>query len=108
MKLAKYSPKLKKLRLVLVRKVKGESMTPTLTAGQIVLASGLKTPKVNSLVIVSHHGLEKVKRLSKISKNEVYILGDNSSSSSDSQDFGWLPKDSIVATVIWPFYQQKK
>lgn len=107
MKYLKSSLKPKKLRFLILRRVVGNSMSPTLTHGQLILASGLIKPKLNSLVLVSHSGLEKVKRLKKMDKNRVYILGDNPAASSDSKDFGWIPASSIIASVIWPSYKQK-
>lgn len=83
-------------------------MSPLLNDGRIVMASSLVKPSINSVVIVNHDGLEKVKRLNKISQKGIFILGDNENKSTDSEDFGWLEPSSIVATVIWPIYQQKR
>jgi type IV secretory pathway protease TraF len=54
------------------------------------------------VVIVSHRGLEKIKRIEKQQGDLIYLLGDNAGASTDSRDFGWLPAKSIVAKVVWP------
>ena len=83
-------------------------MVPTIVPGQIVIASSLKKPNINSVVILRHQGIEKLKRITEIEKNNVYVVGDNTLKSTDSKQFGWLPMSSVVATVIWPNYQQKR
>jgi phage repressor protein C with HTH and peptisase S24 domain len=102
MKYLTSSLKLKRLNPVIIRRVVGGSMQPTLRAGQIVI--GLKNikPKVDQIIVVNHDGRELIKRLQKIKPNQLYITGDNVSQSSDSRKFGWINGDSIVATVIWP------
>lgn len=102
------SLKLKKPRILIIRRVIGQSMSPTLNEGRLVIASGLLTPKQGRVVIAKHRGLEKIKRVSKIQGTKVYLTGDNSKESSDSRQFGWLPISSVIASVIWPIYTQKK
>jgi len=96
------SLKQRKPRL-LIRKVVGESMLPTLKPGEIVVAIRNNNPKVGRIVLVKHQGIEKVKRISDIKDNKVYLLGDNSKSSTDSRDFGYIDMECILGTVIWPF-----
>ena len=91
----------KKPKLLIARRVSGNSMLPVLSPGHIVLASSLFRPKLGRLVIVRHDGREKIKRLSKIDGTRMYILGDNPGESTDSRQFGWIDNDSIIATVIW-------
>lgn len=82
-------------------------MSPTLKNGQLIIASGLKKPALNSIVLIDHDGLEKVKRLKKMRQNRIFVSGDNSKYSMDSKDFGWILSTSIIASVIWPVYEQK-
>jgi len=95
--------KQRKPRIVL-RRVVGESMLPTLKPGELLI--GVKTNRVRpgDIVIVNHNGLDKVKRVQKVNKDSVYILGDNLKSSSDSRDFGYIDRSKILARVIWPIF----
>ena len=101
MKSQKYSGRQRKPRLFIVRRVVGNSMLPTLKPNQIVVGT---KPKITlgSLVIVSYKDKEIVKRLTKIDGNKVYIIGDNPAQSSDSRSFGWINKNDLLASVIWP------
>lgn len=76
-------------------------MLPTLKPGQIVIGIRHK-PTVGSLVIVRYMDREIIKRLTKVDQSKVFIMGDNPQQSMDSRIFGWLPKNSLVTTVIWP------
>jgi phage repressor protein C with HTH and peptisase S24 domain len=77
-------------------------MLPTLKPGQIVIGLRRGSTKPGRLVIVDHGGREIVKRLAKVSKNKLYIVGDNQAHSSDSRHYGWINKNCLLATVIWP------
>ena len=88
---------------MIIRRVVGESMLPTLKSGQLVIGSTrLNKIRTNQLVIVKYNGKEIIKRLKKITKDRVYVIGDNANSSNDSRKFGWLAKSDLLATVIWP------
>jgi type IV secretory pathway protease TraF len=52
--------------------------------------------------MLRHDGREKIKRLALTRAGRIYVLGDNPPMSTDSRDFGWLPEETIVATLIWP------
>lgn len=78
-------------------------MLPGLKPGQIVIASSLyRSIKPNSVVIIKHDRIEKIKRVTKVSDHKVFVLGDNSRDSLDSRSFGWLSQKNIVAKVYWP------
>lgn len=104
MKLLKSFGKLKKRKPLLVRQIAGNSMAPTLRAGQLVIATGwFGYVRPGDVIIVSHHGLEKIKRVSDVdSQKGVYVLGDNSTQSTDSRIFGWLDPDEVIGRVVWP------
>ena len=87
---------------LVVRRVNGDSMAPTLTDGQLVIGKQTRTLETGDIVIVSHDGLEKIKRIEKHQGDLIYLLGDNSAKSTDSRSFGWLPAKVIIAKVIWP------
>ena len=90
-------------KLLLIRRIIGDSMVPTLNEHNIVIGSGLFTNLVeNDLVLFHHEGLDKIKRISKIGDNKIFVVGDNNQSSRDSRVFGWIPLSSVQAKIIWP------
>ena len=100
MKLPTSLPKLKSK--LLVRRVAGDSMLPTLKPGQLILAVGFGAPKCGEVVIVFHQGLEKIKRVTRQTADQLFVEGDNAAKSTDSRHFGWLSRTSVVARVVWP------
>lgn len=77
-------------------------MAPTLVAGQLVVGRQTRDLRPGDVVIVSHNGLEKIKRIEKQQGDLIYLLGDNAGASTDSRNFGWLPAKVIIAKVVWP------
>lgn len=77
-------------------------MAPTLQAGQIVIGRRTSQLEPGDVVIVSHDGIEKIKRIERRQGELVYLLGDNPSASTDSRSFGWVLAQAIVAKVVWP------
>ncbi|MBC7546811.1 S24/S26 family peptidase [Candidatus Saccharibacteria bacterium] len=95
--------KAKEAHIFIVRRVVGRSMYPKLSPGQILLASPLfKRLRPGQVVIVNHHGKEKVKRIERIEKGHIFVVGDNLLASTDSRHFGWLRQADVVARVYWP------
>jgi len=94
----------KKRKTLLFRQVVGSSMSPTLRAGQIVIATGrFGYVHPGDVVIIDHGGREKIKRVSKVDPNKgIYVLGDNPAESTDSRSFGWIDHEDIIAKVIRP------
>jgi nickel-type superoxide dismutase maturation protease len=88
---------------LVIRRVSGNSMEPTLKRGSLVWAlKWFNTLKVGNVVIFEHQGREKIKRLNKINENKLYLLSDNKDGSTDSRDFGYIDIDKVKAKVIWP------
>jgi len=77
-------------------------MAPTLTPGQLVVGRQTNDLRPGDVVIVSHDGLEKIKRIERQQGDLLYLLGDNAAASTDSRSFGWVQLTSIVAKVVWP------
>lgn len=90
--------------MLLLRRVEGLSMAPTYRPGQLVFAWRLRKPRIGDVVIVRHHQLELIKRVSQIEDGRVYLLGDNPIESTDSRHYGWLPLASILG-IVWGGYQ---
>jgi len=77
-------------------------MAPSLRAGQLVIGRQTRELQPGDVVIVSHNGLEKIKRIEKRQGDLIYLLGDNASASTDSRSFGWVQAKTIIAKVVWP------
>jgi phage repressor protein C with HTH and peptisase S24 domain len=75
-------------------------MAPAYPPGSIVFAWRKRKPRVGDVVIVRHHQTELIKRISQLSTDHVYLLGDNPDSSTDSRHYGWLPLNAIMGVVI--------
>jgi signal peptidase I len=83
-------------------------MSPTLLEGKIVVGIRLRRPpKTGDIVILRHNGLEKIKRVTAVEFDKVYLEGDNILHSTDSRHFGWLHNRDILGTIIWPRSRRK-
>lgn len=88
---------------LIIRRVVGHSMVPTLPPRTLVIGTGLiKNIKPGHVVVIKHKGKEKIKRIDEIKDDTVFILGDHPETSTDSRHFGWLPVQDITAVIIWP------
>lgn len=86
-----------------LRKIHGHSMMPVLPPRTIVWGfCWYNRLKVDDVIIFKHHGREKIKRISKIKEDELYVLGDHAEASSDSRTYGWIDSSEVIAKVIWP------
>lgn len=102
MRLIKFSKLQNKLNKPLFfRQVVGDSMNPTLSNGKIVVCTSLLAPK-NNQVIVFIHNSEKIKRIKSITKEKIFVVGDNLESSTDSREFGAINRSQVVGRVILP------
>lgn len=86
---------------LVIRRVSGDSMLPTLKPGQLVLVRQFAVkPETGQIVVVSHQGLDKIKRITELRNRQVYFEGDNKSSSTDSRDWGWISEELITGVLI--------
>jgi nickel-type superoxide dismutase maturation protease len=89
-------------RLILIRRVVGQSMSPSLKPGQLIIGLYLGKPKVGELIIFRHKGLEKIKRIDKIEHESFFVIGDNPQQSTDSRQFGPINSSQVLARIVWP------
>ncbi len=97
-----------KLRLLIGRlhgiTVEGDSMTPSLKAGDRVLVDKNSAIKVGDIVVANHpfkSSVKIVKRVSSIeSDGRIFLTGDNSKTSSDSRVLGAFSREDIIGKVI--------
>ena len=85
------APRLPSGALVVARPI--DAMTP-LRVGDVVVARRPDRPE-----------LEIIKRIQAIDGNgAIFLVGDNPSSSTDSRQFGAVPREQIVARVRWRYW----
>jgi phage repressor protein C with HTH and peptisase S24 domain len=78
-------------------------MLPVLRSGQLVAATALfKKLTPGTVVVIRHNDLEKIKRVQKVKKDSIFVIGDNPLASTDSRSFGWLDVESVIGKIIWP------
>ncbi len=82
-------------------------MLPTLRPGQIIIGRKTRRAQPGDIVIFSHEGKEKLKRIEKLRDNRIYVAGDNPQMSTDSDAFGWLPTSVLRGVVIWPRHKRR-
>ena len=86
-------------------------MEPGLRDGALVIARPVdsQTPLRVGDVIVARRpdrpDLDIIKRIHAIdAAGQVFLTGDNPSRSTESVDFGWVPRDHIRARVRWRYW----
>lgn len=79
-------------------------MNPTLREGQKVIAVRFLPSKSGDLVVLKdpRDGRLLLKRITEVRKEVLFVEGDNKKESTDSRHFGWIPKKSVIGTVIYP------
>lgn len=93
---------------LLIRRVQGQSMSPALEPGDLVLALGwLRNFSRGDVVIIRHDAIEKIKRISCIDSESIEILGDNHSASTDSRQFGKIPRSMVIGKVMWSYRNRR-
>lgn len=87
-------------------KVSGESMSPTLQDGDLVLIDKTSPVRLGDIIVLNHPISDYliIKRITGIKKhgNETvyYVMGDNRSNSIDSRNFGYIKEEHIEGRVI--------
>lgn len=86
--------------MLYIRRVVGESMLPTLQPGQIIVAVRSRSLAAGDVIIVVHEGMEKIKRITAVRPDSVYIEGDNRTASTDSRHYGWVDRAKVRGKVL--------
>lgn len=78
-------------------------MMPVLPPGTLVWGRRwYRILQIGDIVVFDHEGKEKIKRISDIKEEEIYVLGDHEETSTDSRHFGWIPIVHVRAKIFWP------
>lgn len=94
------------------RRIKGSSMSPTLSENSEILISTNKKHinnlKIGDILYLQHplqHNTHIVKRLTAIKKNaqHYFVTGDNPNYSTDSRHFGPIAPTIIIGKVVCTF-----
>lgn len=83
---------------MLIRRVTGRSMLPSLAPGSIVFAFK-SLPKTGDIVVARQGSREVIKRVKNISQQRYYLVGDNSLESTDSRELGSVAKSAILGVM---------
>ncbi len=100
-------------RLPAIAVVDGPSMEPVLRSGDwVLLVPRRRPPAVGSVVVVDHPlrpGMELVKRVEEMvgPAEDLWLLGDNRSATTDSRQFGPVPIELLHGRAVarlrrWP------
>lgn len=86
-------------------RVRGPSMAPTLRDGDVVLARRRATPRAGDVVVVTWDGRPgqlSIKRAVRPDGDGWFVVGDNTSASTDSRELGPATVHAVVRRRIWP------
>ncbi|HEY5268106.1 MAG TPA: S26 family signal peptidase [Candidatus Saccharimonadales bacterium] len=79
-----------------IRRVIGNSMSPYLNDGRLIIVSRSKKYKVGDVVGFRFDSQILIKRVSRVKDSSFYVLGDNSNNSLDSRKLGWIDSKNIT------------
>lgn len=88
--------------MILVRRVSGSSMRPTLTSGDLVVATK-RMPRIGTMALAHRGNQEIIKRVTRIVDDRYYLVGDNTLESTDSRHYGFVSKSDILGTIMIVF-----
>lgn len=90
-----------------VYKIIGQSMMPKLTPQDKVLTFNwaylFLPPQLRDIVVINYQDKIIIKRITKINGSQVFLEGENKSSSTDSNHFGWVDKKKLLGKIIYIF-----
>lgn len=84
---------------MIVRRVSGPSMEPTLKDGDIIFAKRVSNVKIQTkdIVVARYQNRDIIKRVSDIKGGQISLIGDNPDFSNDSRNYGYIP----IGCVMW-------
>ena len=82
-----------------VRRVKGNSMSPALRSGDIVIG-WKRSLRAGRVAVAAINDKEVVKRIERLFDGKAYLVGDNRQHSTDSRHYGPVAESAILGTVM--------
>jgi len=89
-------------RVVRLVVVDGRSMEPALQPGDRLVVLPLRA-RVGDVVAAERGGRVLVKRVASIDGDDVVLLGDNASASTDSRTFGPVPRSTLLGRAVYRY-----
>jgi phage repressor protein C with HTH and peptisase S24 domain len=88
--------------MIFIRRVTGESMTPTLRSGQLVICHQIRDFRVGQIVVAFVDGNEVIKRISKINDGKIYLSVDDKNHAHNGKYYAVVSDSKIEGIVFWP------
>ncbi len=85
---------------IIIRRVVGNSMEPTLKQGRVIVATSLFGYKRGDVVVARVEERDIIKRITEINEGKFTLVGDNPVHSRDSRKFGEIGDKGILGRVI--------
>ncbi len=89
--------------------IAGDSMEPTLSAGDRVVVVR-RRPRVGDVVAVRQPADESrlvVKRVTERAGDSLWLLGDNPARSTDSRQWGWVGRHRVAGVVLYRYHPER-
>lgn len=81
--------------------VREDSMLPTLRPGDMILTNKWAPISSGQIVVAKTGHRLLLKRVERVRRGEVFLIGDNPEHSRDSRQFGWIPKRNVLGVVFF-------
>jgi hypothetical protein len=85
-----------------IRRVTGNSMSPALKPGDIIVG-WKRRPHIGNVVVAEMNGREVVKRIESFQNDKVYLVGDNRQESTDSRHYGPVDQRAKLGIIMIHF-----
>jgi nickel-type superoxide dismutase maturation protease len=94
-------------RIVRLITVEGPSMRPALEPGDRLVVLPLPL-RVGAVVALEHDGRVLVKRVVAVGEDGVVVHGYDAAASTDSRDFGPVPRSAILGRAIYRYAPRER
>lgn len=82
-------------------RVSGNSMEPNYHDGQWLVVNKMSRSKAGDVVVLKYGNMVLLKRIIRLEENGFWVEGDNKDFSTDSREFGAVPKGAVVGKLGW-------
>lgn len=88
--------------MIFFRKIIGDSMSPTLKEGQVVVFHQIRNFKVGQIVIAFVKGKEVIKRIAKIENGKIYLAVEDKKHAHNGKFYASVTDSKISGVLLWP------